>query len=69
MNNELYLKKIDEAIDYAMKKRGGQFNLEYLINIILSKINVNTENDATRNALENIIIVFILITSLIEIIS
>lgn len=57
MNNELYLKKIDEAIDYALKKRGSQFNLEYLINTIISKININAANDTSTNALENILIV------------
>ena len=56
MNNSLYLKKIDETIDYSIRKRSNTFNLEYLVNYVINKININTTNENDTNELENILI-------------
>lgn len=56
MNNGLYLKKIDETIDYSIRKKSNSFNLEYLVNYVINKINLNTTNENDTNELENILI-------------
>lgn len=55
--NENYLKKIDETIDQVQRKKGSTFNLELLINFVISKLNTNSSNEETTAALENILIV------------
>jgi hypothetical protein len=56
-NSELYLKKVDETIEYALRKKNPNFNVEYLINYIISKININSNNnETTNNELQTILI-------------
>ncbi len=55
--NEQYLKKVDAAIDESMRKRSSTFNLESLINYIISKINSNSSNEESTKSLEAILIV------------
>ena len=55
--NEIYLKKIDIVIEECIKKRGSGFNLEMLVNYIISKLNSNSANEESIGTLENIIIV------------
>ena len=59
--NELYLKKIDVTIEESLKKKNPNFNLENLINYIVSKINSNSSNEESTQSLENILIVNILL--------
>ena len=56
MNSTLYLKKIDKSIDQTLNKHSNTFNLEYLINYIITKINMRTSNEENSNGLENILV-------------
>ena len=55
--NELYLKKIDATIEECLRKKNSGYNLEMLINYIISKINTNSSTEECTQTLENILIV------------
>jgi hypothetical protein len=56
--NEIYLKKIDDSIETTLKKKGATFNLDMLINYVISKANTNSSTDESTSAMENILIVY-----------
>ncbi len=55
--NEIYLKKIDQAIEDCIKKKSSAFNMDMLINYIVSKINSTSSNEESNQNLENILMV------------
>ena len=70
MTNDLSLKKIDESIDYFIKKRNLHINLEPLNNYVIGKLNNSVVSSEEIVYLENIILVKNIFNSLfIEIIS
>jgi len=57
MTNDLSLKKIDESIDYFIKKKNLNINLEPLNNYIIGKFNNSVVSTEETAYLENIILV------------
>ena len=57
MTNEITLKKIDESIDYVIRKKSQNFNLEPLNNYIIGKFNNSIISSEENVCLENIILV------------
>lgn len=57
MTNDLSLKKIDESIDYFIKKRNLNINLEPLNNYVIGKLNNSVVSSEEIVYLENIILV------------
>jgi len=57
MTNDLSLKKIDESIDYFIKKRSPNINLEPLNNYVIGKLNNSVVSSEEIVYLENIILV------------
>jgi len=60
MTNDLSLKKIDETIDYFIKKKNLNINLEPLNNYVIGKFNNSVVSNEEIMYLENIILVNIL---------
>ncbi len=59
MSNDLSLKKIDESIDYFIRKKNLNINLEPFNNYIISKFNNSVKSSEEMVYMENIIIVII----------
>lgn len=59
MTNDLSLKKIDESIDYFIKKRNLNINLEPLNNYVIGKFNNSVVSSEEIAFLENIILVIV----------
>ena len=57
MTNDLSLKKIDESIDYFIRKKNVNFNFEPLNNYIIGKFNNSVVSSEETLYLENIILV------------
>ena len=58
MNEQLYLKKIEESIETTIRKKSSGFNLELLINYIISKLNSNSH--AEEGYIESVLLVKII---------
>ncbi len=57
MSNDIPIKKIDESIDYLIKKKNFNMNLEPLNQYIISKFNNTVVSAEEVQTLENIILV------------
>jgi hypothetical protein len=60
MTNDLSLKKIDESIDYFIRKKNQNFNLEPINSYIIGKFNNSVVSSEEIIYLENILIVILL---------
>jgi hypothetical protein len=57
MNEQIYLKKIDEALETVIRKKSNTFNLEMLINFIINKLNNYSISEEQSSLLESILLV------------
>lgn len=57
MSNDIPIKKIEESIDYLIKKKNFNINLEPLNQYIISKFNNTVVSADEIQTLENIILV------------
>jgi hypothetical protein len=59
MNEQIYLKKIDESLETVIRRKSNTFNLEMLINFIINKLNNYNISEEQSSLLESILLVFI----------